>query len=236
MSGLCIPLKRENISRQLIYLYENQDDACFIRDNEARYVYINPAMFALLDLPASFSIEGKSLAQVPHWINVFEDEFKHYDKIVMEKSVSLSLVVTSAFGRENCIQPYIFDIKPFFDEQGNVVGTISEARPLLFFSAMNYINGKSPVKLTTHLSDNTFTERELEIIFFSYQGLSSKEIALRLGISHRTVENRLCGLYQRANVHNIQQFREFCKDLSFDYYIPESFLQPKIIVIEAVNA
>lgn len=232
MSGSCIPLKRECLSRQLIHLFENYHNACCIRDSEARFVYINPEMGKLLGLSPSFIIEGKLLAEVPHWLNVFDNEFKQYDKSVMDSGVSVTLLVTSVFGRDNDIKPYIFNIAPFFDDDGNIVGTLSEAKHCLFFSTLQFINGKFPGRLTNHLPDNNFTDRELEIIFFSYHGLSSKEIAVRLGLSHRTVENRLCSLYQRADVHSIHQFKEFCKDLDLDHYVPMAYMQPNIIQID----
>ncbi|KYP96655.1 hypothetical protein BG74_01100 [Sodalis-like endosymbiont of Proechinophthirus fluctus] len=35
------------------------------------FILIQRAMFTLLDFHASFSMEGKLLLQVPHWINFF---------------------------------------------------------------------------------------------------------------------------------------------------------------------
>ncbi|MFT4465733.1 MAG: helix-turn-helix transcriptional regulator [Sodalis sp. (in: enterobacteria)] len=116
--------------------------------------------------------------------------------------------------------------------RGAYIGSMAEARLCKFFSPIQYIDDESPVSLTTHAPQNFLKYRDIEIIFFIYHGLTSKKTARRLGISHRTVENRLCIMYQKANIHNIYQFREWCKDIGFDCYTPPSFIQSKIRVID----
>lgn len=189
-------------------------------------------MGELLDLPESFNILGKKLSETPHWSHVFSDEFCRYDEMAMLQNAPISLLVSSTFGRGNTIQPYIFDVHPFFDDGGNVIGTMTEARQCKFFSPLRYIDGESPITLTSNVSYIRFTERDLDVMFFTYHGLSSKETARRLGISHRTVENRLYIIYQKAGVHNIYQFRDFCRDINLDYYIPHQFLKPSIRIID----
>lgn len=230
MSGSA--LKREDISPQIIHMCDSNPNPCHIRDSECRYVYVNPAMRDLLDLPESFNILGKKLSETPHWSYVFSDEFCRYDEMAMVQKAKISLLVTCAFFRYNKIQPCVFNIGPFFYNAGKVVGTIAEAKLCKFFSPLQYVDGESPITLTTHAPDRSFTDRDLEIMFFTYHGLTSKETARRLDISHRTVENRLCIMYQKAGVHNIYQFREFCRDIDIDCYIPSSFLQHNIRIID----
>ncbi|WP_074013457.1 PAS and helix-turn-helix domain-containing protein [Candidatus Sodalis sp. SoCistrobi] len=226
-----VALKREAISDQIIYMCESNPNPCHIRDSEHRYVYINPAMVELLDLPKAFNIEGKRITDIHHWMAIFLDEIYKHDKNVIDNKSSISLLITSAFGRKDIVQPYIFDIQPFFNDKGHVVGTIAEAKLCRFFSPLQYADGESPITLTLNMPHSYFTEREIEIIFFTYHGLSSKETARRLRISHRTVENRLCNLYQKTHVNNIYQFREFCRDIDLDCYIPTNLLVPSIRVI-----
>lgn len=230
MSGT--PLNREDISPQIIHMYDSNPNPCHIRDSEYRYVYVNQAMRDLLDLPESFNISGKLLSEIPHWSNVFADEFCRYDEISMLKNSTISLLVSSTFGRENTIQPYIFDVRPFFNDAGHVVGTMTEARLCKFFSPLQYIDGESPIGLTSNSPDVNFTESELKVIFFSYYGLSSKETGRRLEISHRTVENTLQGIYQKSGEHNINLFRIFCEVIGLDCYIPSEFMPHGIRVID----
>lgn len=230
MSGA--PLRRDDISPQIIHMCESNPNLCHIRDSEYRYVYINLAMRDLLDLPESFNILGKRLSETFHWLYVFADEFCRYDEMAMLQKSTISLLVSSTFGRENTIQPYIFDVCPFFNDMGHIVGTMTEARLCRFFSPLQYIDGKSPIVLTSHVPDTDFTESELKIIFFAYHGLSSKETGRRLGISHMTVENKLQYIYQKSGEHNINQFREFCRDIDLDCYIPSEFMHHGIRVID----
>lgn len=123
MSG--VALKREDISLQIIHMFESNSNPCHIRDDEYRYVYINQAMFDLLDLSESFNISGERLSDITHWSYIFADDFCRYDEMVMVKNFTISLLVSSTFGWENTIQPFIFDVRPFFDNFGNVVGTIT---------------------------------------------------------------------------------------------------------------
>lgn len=186
----------------------------------------------LLDLPESFNILGKRLSDTPHWSYVFADEFSRCDEMVMAQKAKMSLLVTCAFFRYNKIQPCVFNIGPFFDNAGKVVGTIAEVKPCKFFSPLQYIDGESPITLTSHVPDTNFTESELKVIFFTYYGLSSKETGRRLGISHGTVENKLQYIYQKSGKHNIHLFREFCEDIGLDCYIPSEFMHHGIRVID----
>lgn len=228
---LATRLNLGDISPQIIHMCESNPNPCHIRDSECCYVYVNPSMRDLLDLADSFNILGKRLSETFHWLYVFADEFCRYDEMVMLQKSTISLLVTSTFGRENTIQPFIFDVRPFFDNVGNVVGTITESRLCKFFSPLQYIDNESPIALTSHAPDTNFTESELKVIFFTYHGLSSKETARRLGISHRTVENKLQYIYQKSGEHNINQFREFCRDIDLDSHIPSDFMQCNIRVI-----
>lgn len=112
--------------------------------------------------------------------------------MAMLQNATISLLVSSTFGRKNTIQPCIFNVHPFFDDVGNVVGTMTEAKLCKFFSPLLYIDGELPRILTSNMSYIRFTERDLDVMFFTYHGLARKETARRLNISYRTVENRLC--------------------------------------------
>ncbi|XBS71596.1 LuxR C-terminal-related transcriptional regulator [Acerihabitans sp. KWT182] len=56
--------------------------------------------------------------------------------------------------------------------------------------------------------------------------MSSKNIARRLNRSHRTIENKLQQIYQKAGVHNLSQFQAYCKEKGFDRFIPQKFFRP----------
>ena len=51
-----------------------------------------------------------------------------------------------------------------------------------------------------------FTDRENEIADLYYAGFTRKEIAEKLFLSDATVATHTLNLYQKENVHNINQF------------------------------
>jgi DNA-binding NarL/FixJ family response regulator len=46
------------------------------------------------------------------------------------------------------------------------------------------------------------TERQLEIIFLAVSGLTNHEMAARLNLAERTVENHLCNIYNKLGINN----------------------------------
>ena len=49
--------------------------------------------------------------------------------------------------------------------------------------------------------NNGLSKRENEVLSWLQEGLSNKEIALALGISHRTVQKHLQRVYRQADVN-----------------------------------
>lgn len=60
------------------------------------------------------------------------------------------------------------------------------------------------------------------------QRYSTKEIATLYKLSNKTIENRIYSIYQKADVHTLQQFEEHCKLTGLDRYIPERLVEKGI--------
>ncbi|WP_264628621.1 response regulator transcription factor, partial [Candidatus Symbiopectobacterium sp. NZEC135] len=73
-----------------------------------------------------------------------------------------------------------------------------------------------------------FTQRELEIISFAIRRLSAKEIASRLCLSYRTVQNRLNGIYSKAQTTSLSGLIEYCMMVGLNDYMPRSLLKQKV--------
>ena len=67
-----------------------------------------------------------------------------------------------------------------------------------------YISKKNTVEVTTE-----FTEREKDIIELCRTGLLSKEIALRLNISSRTVDNHKRNIFQKLGINNTVEMVQY---------------------------
>nr|WP_242490209.1 ECF-type sigma factor [Sodalis glossinidius] len=55
-------------------------------------------------------------------------------------------------------------------------------------------------------------------------GLTSKETGRRLGISDRTVENRLQVIFDKSGTHCNRELAMYCRENGTDRYIPPSLL------------
>ncbi|ATW29796.1 transcriptional regulator [Candidatus Williamhamiltonella defendens] len=222
----------KDISVQIIYHLNPHPHPHHIRDKESRYLYMNLAMSELLNVPPETLIEGQGLSEINPAHAGFFEGIKKQEERVMQRRTSTSLLITGHFGKEKCLQPYIFDIHPFFDETGQLIGTLAQARQCQFFSALDYIQGKSPKTLTPSLPNTILTQRELEIIFYGYQGLISKEVAEYLHLSRRAVNNKLVRIYEKMGVDNNDEFRKWIEEIGLNHFIPHHLLTSSIQVID----
>ena len=123
------------------------------------------------------------------------------------------------YGTQGITQPWLFCFLPDVDDYGGCNGSFCHARPFPFLSLPDYLEGESPRPVENWPIDDMFSDRERGIIFLSLQRLSSKRIAQRLQISHRTVENRLQGIYQKIGIHNVRQLDDYCRQQGLMYAI-----------------
>ncbi|AYB48216.1 transcriptional regulator [Candidatus Williamhamiltonella defendens] len=162
----------------------------------------------------------------------FFEGIKKQEERVIQRRTSALLLITGHFGKENRLQPYIFDIHPFFNETGQLIGTLAQARHCGFFSPLDYIPGKSPTTFTASHPNTMLTQRELQIIFYFYQGLSQKEVAACLHLSHRAVDNKLREIYEKTGVHNNEEFKKYIEENGLNQFIPPHLLTSNIQVID----
>ncbi|WP_025245194.1 helix-turn-helix transcriptional regulator [Candidatus Sodalis pierantonius] len=97
------------------------------------------------------------------------------------------------------------------------------------------MNGEAPSSATFEPGER-FTQREWEIVFFALHNLTSKETGRRLGISHRTVENKLQDIYQKTGTHCNRGLAMYCRENRTDCYIPPSLLSPSSHVLNNYGA
>ncbi|PAV01192.1 helix-turn-helix transcriptional regulator, partial [Arsenophonus sp. ENCA] len=152
------------------------------------------------------------------------DVFHAHEEVVRHKKLPLSLLSTLSGGYKQSPQPWRFDFFPRFDEKDVYEGAFFYAQPFLFLSLLEYIEGETPYTINLIHSDNSFSQRERQIIFCTLQRLSSKEVGKKLNLSHRTIENNLQSIYQKSGVHNGRQFRNYCRANGINRYLPPEFL------------
>ncbi len=225
------------ISPQLLILWENSNEPWGVKDVDSKYVYVNRAYYDLLNIdPLSISIEGQFDDELPASIAVFARFFKEHDRSTIKFKDRLCTLEIHRYGKEQLLQPYFFDKFPLFDEKtGKCIGTIFHARRFENISLIKHINGDVPATFCFYPPVNIFSVGELDVIFFAMQSMSSKCIAKKLNLSHRTIENKLLMIYQKADVHSLSQLIEFCRLNGLDRYIPQRFFRPGSRVVTSGN-
>lgn len=208
----------------LIAMTEHLDEPWGIKDLKSRHLYMNKAAFRYTNTPASFQIEGKSDAEFPaNWADCADALIEH-DKKTEQTQKRVAVIETHYWYGKDSLTPFVSEKIPIFNDDKKIIGVFWNAKPLNTLSPLIYINKQKPSVLTTEASTDLFTKAELDIIFLMLQRFSTKEIARLYDISHKTVENRIYTIYQKADVHSLRQFEEFCKNACLDNYIPDRLI------------
>ncbi|WP_340621316.1 helix-turn-helix transcriptional regulator [Xenorhabdus siamensis] len=217
----------------LIAMMEHLSDPWGIKDLESRHIYMNKAAYLYTNTPKNFDVEGKLDCEFPaHWSeDQFSQDLKEHDRRTEESKDRVSIIETHYWYGKNNLAPFISEKFPVYNDEKECIGIVWNAKPLNSLSPLKYINRQKPSVLTTEAETDLFTKGELDIIFLILQRRSNKEIAQIYGVSPKTVENRIYNIYQKANVHSLQQFEEFCRDLQLDSYIPERLIEKGVLFL-----
>lgn len=181
-----------------------------IKDNQSRFIYLNDAAMNFCNIPNGFDFEGRLDNELPVPWYEQAPELQAHDRKAEQSRDGAEVIETSYFGRDAILEPWLCSKFPFFNESGDVAGTIFYAKKFSFISVYNFFENLKPSVITLSPPVSTFTERELDIIFYAIQKLSAKEIAYKLCLSPRTVENRLQGIYGKINVNSMSGLVDYC--------------------------
>ncbi|TQI80164.1 regulatory LuxR family protein [Serratia fonticola] len=215
----------------LIAMIEQLNEPWGIKDLASRHVYMNKAAYFYTNTPLNFAIEGKLDDEFPaEWAELAPD-LKEHDRRAEAANERVTVIETHYWYGETSLMPFISEKLPIYNEQRKLVGTLWNARKLNTLSPLLYINQKKPSVLTTECNNKLFTQAELDIIFFMLQRHSTKEIANLYKLSAKTIENRIYNIYQKAGVHTLQQFTDFCRQTSLDNYVPLRLLKKGILFL-----
>ncbi|OIV47965.1 helix-turn-helix transcriptional regulator [Sodalis sp. TME1] len=184
--------------------------------------FFNQAMKALLNLPDRIDAD-----EIPLSLQLFLAQ----EEKARESRQFFSVQNQWPFGPEQTLKSYLFDFYPQFecvyehpvDAEFECIGTICHARPFAFGSTLECVDGEAP-RPATFEPDTRFTPSEREVIFYTVNGLSAKEIGQRQKISYRTVENKLQGIFNKIGAHSSRELAMYCRENGTDRYIPPSLL------------
>lgn len=218
----------EQIIATLARTFDRFSDPICIASTDARYLYVNMPVVKLIGLstPADFCDKYYEEVQAP----IYENEkvvgdWKEQDQFILKNPLQDIRMLEIHPGDVSC--PYINRKVSVLNEENECIGIINHVKFLEVYRPNDFIKGKLPGSLLLNRPDDFFTERECEIIFLKLQGISSKTIASMLCRSHRTIENSIHNMYQKAGVNNSMDFDEFCEKLNLHRYLPQRFINPE---------
>lgn len=223
-----------NSSESLVSFIKNAPNPWAIKDIEKRIIYCNKFGLMEHNLPENFNIEGKFDKDIPSQpCQELWEEFDRDDQKVITENKRISGVEIAYYGKGNnsLPTPNYFEKYPLFDDNNKIIGLVYHANKIDTPTLLCYMSRFKRKTIQFDAPNNTFTKRELEVIFWAQQRLSAKEISKRLGISDLTVEKHLTAIYKKAGVHSGIQLIEYCKNTGLDNYIPSNFVKNGIILI-----
>lgn len=212
----------------LIAIMERSGIPWGIRDNESRMVYINHTTKNFLNIPKGFDFEGRLDQEFPCPWSELADEFRAQDRKAEASQDGAEVIATSYYGKGDVLEPWYCAKFPIYNSEGKVLGTTFYAKKFNFISVYDFFNNLKPSVITLTPPVSPFTEKELEIIFYALQKLSAKQIAKKLLLSYRTIENRLSVIYSKAKVSGLNQLIEYCQSTGLNSYVPKSVLREKV--------
>lgn len=212
----------------MIPSWEDLDLPWGAKDLESRFIYANAAYKRLLGLPEHFDVEGRYDSEMPAPTSDFAEQFQIHDRIVEADRMRKASLEINEFGPEKELSAYFFDKFPLYDPQKkHVLGTIFMGRKAVHLTTDFYLNGGRPNSIILNKPSDAFTDTQWDIVFLLIQRYSQKEIAMRLNMTPKTVNNHISSIYAKVNVTNHLQFIDYIKNNGWTNYVPEKYFRDK---------
>lgn len=218
------------IPDMLINSFDLMAEPLVIVNKSSRIIYANLPVARLAGFRTADSLNGRHYQEVQS--TLFEDEtitdqWKNQDQEIVrnpQKELKMLEIHPKAV-----MSPYTVHKFPLQNSNRECMGVIHHIKYFEIFRPNDFITGKRPGSLLLNKPDNTFTEKECEIIFLRLQGMTTRRIGDILCLSHRTVENNIQRMYNKAGVNHFEEFFEFCEMRNLHRYLPRRFLEQKRI-------
>ncbi|MBP2171308.1 hypothetical protein J2125_004500 [Erwinia toletana] len=198
-----------------------------IRTAEGLFLYANMAMAKLSGLRSPHIMMERPDHEIPSLLFDNQEDleaWRQQDRTVSETRKPLTMLEIHPSAVDS---PYLCRKVPFYSHNDECIGTFCTIKYLEVLTPNDFIKGKLPGSLLLNKPDDFFTEKQCEIIFFRLQGVSNKEISQILGLSPRTVENRIAQMYTKARVNHLDDFRQFCESRNLHRYLPKRVLSER---------
>ncbi|HDL8287097.1 TPA: PAS domain-containing protein [Yersinia enterocolitica] len=222
----------DEIPQQLMLLWESSDEVWGFKDLDSHYLYANNPFMELLNFPPEFCIKGLLDDELPHpSFAKFSSQFREQELLAAITKKRVSSIEMHYFGREQKLQPYLFDKFPLLNSKKECLGIIFHGKKMDFFTSEQYVDQVSPLTFLIEKPDDFFTDEEFDVVFFMLQNANNKTIAQRLSLSEQEVEDYRRNIYHKVHCNSFYDFKQFCKNKRYNHYVPQKILEPSSIII-----
>lgn len=223
---------QENIvlPKVLTLLLDQHNEAYFIKGMDSRFIYANSSVAKKVGVHSPSDLIDKTeeniQSRLTEDLNIVK-EWQWQDNFVITTRRKL---ITLEINPKAVDCPYIVRKYPFYNENNQCIGVLTNCRTLETFSPSEFINGQRPGSFLLTKPSDFFTENECEIIFLNLQEKTIESIANRLLYPISFVENVLQKIYHRANVTHFDDFTDFCHHRNYHRYLPKRFIESRTIL------
>ncbi|EGY27871.1 Response regulator containing a CheY-like receiver domain and an HTH DNA-binding domain [Candidatus Regiella insecticola 5.15] len=232
MSKAALSFLPEEVPAPLVSSWEDSGDPWGFKDHNARYLYANASFFDLLNLPLESNIERlPDTKQSDSHFSQFLSQFTEQEQQAKKTKKKVSSIETYCFGREEKIQPYLFDKFPLLNAKKEYIGIIFHGKKMDFFTGEQYRNHESPVNFLVEKPDDFLTDQEFEVLFYLCEDASDAVIAEALSLSEEEVAQHRKTIYQKAQAESLASLNDFCKKRGYQGYVPQKLLRPSSVII-----
>ncbi|WP_410014155.1 helix-turn-helix transcriptional regulator [Sodalis sp. C49] len=225
----CTVVPEVNITNTMRYVFDQLKSPIAIRDLSSRLVYCNQPLALLADKRSPNEIIGKFDSEFDCAILDTEESIENFAKQYKRIFETQTPFSTLELHPHAVDFPFIFHKIPYFNDKHECIGMLGYNTQLTVYTLNDYVKGHMPGSLLLNKPDDTFTERECEVMFYRLQGLKSKEAAARLNLSLNTFNNYMQKIYNKVHVTEIGELRDFCEKHNYHRYLPKRFLTHEAI-------
>lgn len=151
----------------LIAIMEHASIPWGIKNKESKFVYLNKASLDFLNIPSGFDFEGRRDEEFPCAWSELAPDFQTQDRAAEQSSTGADIVTTYYYGRHAVMEPYYCPKFSINNNQGEILGTAYYIQKFKLLSVSEFFDSIKPSVITLTPPDATFTESELDIIFYA---------------------------------------------------------------------
>jgi DNA-binding CsgD family transcriptional regulator len=213
----------DGMSRQLFHLFDKSDESWAIKDISFKFLYVNQSYVEFLQIPLDIAenITGFSYEGVPSLASL-KDKLVIHDQKVIQSGMRVEAVGTVLIG--DAFRSFIFEKFPYFNEQGEIVGTISHLKPFERLSLGYFLEMPFYGEATFTPPTSILSKREWEVLFLLYRGLHRAHISHFLNISEYSARNIISRLFLKTGVNSKEQLLDLGLKQGWHLYVPPRFV------------